>query len=109
MSERRKSSGSRRAGGSRKVNRAQQKAMEVRAAETVASEQVVEAPVHLAAESSKRSPARARRRSGQVAPSKPVLLTRAQEYAFIRSDFRRLLITGGSLLAVMLVLLVVIE
>jgi hypothetical protein len=38
-----------------------------------------------------------------------VPLSRAEEYRYIRSDLRRLLITAGSLLAVMLVLLVVIE
>jgi hypothetical protein len=108
MSERRKSGGSRRTSGTRKINRAQKKAMEVRSAESVVSDQIVEAPVQLAAEAPTRRPTRARRRSGQAA-AKPALLSRAQEYAYIRSDFRRLLITGGSLLAVMLVLLVIID
>ncbi|MEJ7839343.1 MAG: hypothetical protein WKF81_11030 [Thermomicrobiales bacterium] len=36
-------------------------------------------------------------------------LTREQEYGFIRADLRRLLITAGSLVLVMVVLLFVIE
>ena len=109
MSERRKTGGSRRTSGNRKINRAQKKAMEVRSAESVVSDQIVEAPAHLAVEAPTRRPVRARRRTGQAAAAKPALLTRAQEYAYIRSDFRRLLITGSSLLAVLLLLLFIIE
>jgi len=52
---------------------------------------------------------RARQRKSQQAFHRPTQLTRAQEYGFIRSDFRRLLITAGSLLVLMLVILVIIE
>jgi len=38
-----------------------------------------------------------------------VPLSRDEEYRYIRSDLRRLVITAGSLLAVMLGLLVIVE
>lgn len=41
--------------------------------------------------------------------SRPIPLTRGQEYAYIRSDLRRLLITAGSLLVLMLVILFIVE
>jgi hypothetical protein len=45
---------------------------------------------------------------GRVA-NRPVLLTRDQEYAFIRADLRHLLITAGALFLLMIVLLWVVE
>jgi hypothetical protein len=62
-----------------------------------------------------------RRRSGVRTPvsrgrsrgTRPVVtvrkLTREQEYSFIKADLRRLLVTAGSLGAVMIVLLFVLE
>jgi hypothetical protein len=62
-----------------------------------------------------------RRRSGVRTPvmrsvgraTRPVVtvrkLTREQEYSFIRADLKRLLVTAGSLAAVMIVLLFVLE
>lgn len=55
-------------------------------------------------------PAANRKRTGSARPVVTVRkLTREQEYGFIRADLRRLLITAGSLAAVMVVLLFVIE
>jgi hypothetical protein len=51
------------------------------------------------------APARARRGVATAAP-RAVELTREQEFAYIRSDMRRLFAIAGGLLAVMLVLLV---
>ena len=54
------------------------------------------------------APTRARR---SVAPAAPrvVELTREQEFAFIRSDMRRLFLIAGGLLAVMLILLILVS
>ncbi|MGI8477364.1 MAG: hypothetical protein ACR2OO_13475 [Thermomicrobiales bacterium] len=43
------------------------------------------------------------------AVSRVVALSKPQEYAFIRGDMRRLLFTAGSLLAIMIVLLFILE
>jgi len=43
------------------------------------------------------------------AAARPVVLTREQEYRYIRADLNRLLVTAGSLLVVMIVLLFLIE
>jgi len=48
-----------------------------------------------------------RPRKGAVA--KPVAISREEEYHFIHADLRRLLITAGSLLILMLVLLFFVE
>jgi len=40
---------------------------------------------------------------------RPSVLPRATEYAFIRSDMRRLLVTAGSLAIVMIVLLFLLD
>ena len=43
-------------------------------------------------------------------PAPPAVeLTRQQEFAYIRSDLRRLFVIAGGLLAVMLILLVVVN
>ncbi len=94
---------------SRKVNRAQRKAMDVRAAESKAAAEnqqniVANPPTD---ESSARS-TRKRNRPARTPTVKVTPLSRSQEYAFIRADFRRLIVTASSLLALMLVLLVVI-
>jgi hypothetical protein len=41
--------------------------------------------------------------------ARPVALTKQQEYAFIRSDLRRLGITAGLLFVMMIVLLFIVE
>lgn len=52
-----------------------------------------------------------RRRAARETPrvvARPIALTREEEYGFIRSDLRRLVVTAGSLLGVMLLLLLVL-
>jgi len=41
--------------------------------------------------------------------ARPVVLSRAQEYAFIRADMRRLGLTAGALFVVMVVLLFIVD
>ena len=94
----------------RKPNRAQQKAAEVRASETRADVQQAIATGTLQTE---QAPATARIRARQRKSQQPVQrvahLSRPQEYAYIRSDFRRLLITASALLVLLLVVLFVVE
>ena len=74
------------------------------------------APVEVVA-AAPAAPVPATRRRSRTQPSGGLLrggarsltLTRAQEYAYIMGDLRRLLIVGGILLVVMLALLFVIE
>jgi hypothetical protein len=54
------------------------------------------------------APTRTRRRAATSA-AHAVELTRDQEFAYIRSDMRRLVIIAGGLLALMLVLLLVVS
>jgi hypothetical protein len=54
------------------------------------------------------APSRARRRVA-MATTRAVELTRDQEFAYIRSDMRRLVIIAGGLLALMLLLLIVVS
>ena len=54
------------------------------------------------------APARGRR-SGLVAAPHVVELTREQEFAYIRSDMRRLFVIAGGLLAIMIALLFVVS
>jgi hypothetical protein len=53
-------------------------------------------------------PTRARPSVAAVAP-RVVELTREQEFAYIRSDMRRLFLIAGGLLALMLILLIVVS
>jgi hypothetical protein len=54
--------------------------------------------------------AHSRVRRRVVMPATPAIeLTREQEFAYIRSDMRRLIIIAGALLAFMLVLLIVVN
>jgi hypothetical protein len=54
------------------------------------------------------APSRSRRRA--TASATPAIeLTREQEFAYIRSDMRRLIVIAGGLLALMLVLLIVVS
>jgi len=49
------------------------------------------------------------RRSGIAAAPRVVEFTREQEFAYIRSDMRRLIMIAGGLLAIMIVLLFVVS
>jgi hypothetical protein len=49
------------------------------------------------------------RRPGLAAAPRVAELTREQEFAYIRSDMRRLFVIAGGLLAVMIVLLFVVS
>jgi hypothetical protein len=49
-----------------------------------------------------------RSRRAQAVAVRPVGLSRAQEFAYIRSDMRRLFYVAGGLLALMVVILVVV-
>ena len=92
-------------------NRAQRRALEIRAAEsnvpapldlTVALDQeeiIGEAPFTVAG----------RRTSRRVVQATSYVLPRDVEYAYIRSDLKRLLLTAGALLALMLILLFIID
>lgn len=95
-----------------KLNRAQLRAMEIRAAETLAPEEedVLAAGVVDAggAAAATLQPRRAASMSRRVI-ARPIVLSKEQEYRFIRSDLHRLGITAGLLFVVMIVLLVVVE
>lgn len=97
----------------RKVNRSQKKAQEVRLAEssapapldlTVALEQEELVPAAATA------PVQASRRvNRQKAAPVQYVLPRDVEYAYIRSDLRRLILTAGGLLALMFLLLFILD
>lgn len=97
----------------RKQNRAQRKAQEVRLAEssapapldlTVALEQDELVPTGATA------PVQASRRVNRSkTQAVTYVLPRNVEYAYIRSDLRRLIITAGALLVLMFVLLFVLD
>lgn len=109
MSDRQKSSKKQ----TRGPNRSQRKAQEVRLAESS-----VPAPVDLTAvleqddlvRSSETAPAIAKSRVTRR-QNQPVtyVLPRNVEYAYIRSDLRRLIITAGAMLVVMFVLLFILD
>jgi hypothetical protein len=95
-----------------RLNRAQQRAMEVRAAETrwddpaaALGEPQPEEGGATAVATGTGASARARRKPVQ----RVFLLSRAQELMFIRSDLRRLIMIASVLLVVMLVLLFVVD
>lgn len=111
--------------GGRKLNKAQEQAMRVRASQTVPRElhHAPAAPEPVAAEAAPTltTPAAVGRRRAQLpgrsaatavksrVVAHPFVLSKQQEYAFIRADLYRLLITMGIIFAVMLVLLYIIE
>lgn len=78
--------------------------MEVRAAETT----VVQSGATAAAVVPEVAP-EARRVVMRRPMARPAVLTREQEYQYIRADMRRLIITAGSLLLLMVLLLFLIE
>ena len=88
--------------------------MERRAAETRVVAPAVTTPDETVAPVADRRPAPANRVRGSSQPraraaAGPIVLTREQEYQYIRADMNRLLVTAGSLLLLMLVLLFLIE
>ena len=92
-----------------KLNRAQLQAMEIRKAATVVEEEhggTGTAIIDLDAPKTKRTGSS---RLIKRPVAKPVLLTRAQEFRYVRADLRRLAITASSLFAVMIVLLFIVE
>ncbi|MGN6030680.1 MAG: hypothetical protein ACTHQE_03365 [Thermomicrobiales bacterium] len=66
-------------------------------------------PVPAAQTASKRRDARSRATRRPAAAVAAPAITREQEYQFIRADLRRLLITAGTVLVLMLALLFVVE
>jgi hypothetical protein len=98
----------------RQPNRAQRRAQQVRIAETNApapldmavvldQEALVEAPATAPILASRRPNRR------QAAQQVSYVLPREVEYAYIRADLRRLIITAGALLALMLLLLFLVD
>jgi len=95
-----------------KTNRAQVRAMEIREAETLAgtadviarSEAVLTGQAEGVVSSSRRSVTVVKR-----AVARPMVLTKEEEYRFIRADLRRLATTAGALFVVMIVLLFVVD
>lgn len=93
----------------RRLNRAEQQAMEIRNASTLTG--TAAAPPEPAAPRMAGAPstARTRRRRETKQALRSITLTRDQEYGFIRSDLRRLLLLSGVLVVAMIVALFVIE
>jgi hypothetical protein len=98
-----------------RLNKSQQRALEIRASETRWDDPTASAVEPVIADAGGAAAiatpgtsagARVRRRTAQQGV---YLLSRAQELAFIRSDMRRLIIIASSLLVVMLALLFIIE
>ena len=99
-----RSRGSQQAG---RVNRAQVRAMQARAAAAptdLASDDV--GPATATPGASRQSVASASRRRPVA---RPVVLSRDEEYAFIKQDMRRLAVIAGVLFLLMLVLLFIID
>lgn len=96
----------------RRLNRAEQQAMEIRNASTLTGTAAVAEPQDQPAAprlAGAPSTARTRRRRETKQALRSITLTRDQEYGFIRSDLRRLLLLSGILVVVMIVALFVIE
>jgi hypothetical protein len=93
-----------------KLNRAQLQAMEVRAAETLTPD--LQAAAVAEVEEGSAAPLAMARRAALAtkrAVARPIVLTKEQEYRFIRADLRRLGITAGSLFILMIALLFVVD
>ena len=100
-------------GRGRQPNRAQLRAVEARSRAAADAETAI-ATAESAADArrttthgSMRGEAVGRTRARAVA--RPVVLTRQEEYHYIRGDLHRLLITAGALLLLMLVLLLILR
>jgi hypothetical protein len=96
-----------------RLNKAQQQALEARAAQTRWEEPTITEPIVADASGAAAIAApgtstvtRVRQRTVQRGV---FLLSRAQELAFIRSDMRRLILIASALLVFMLVLLFIVE
>jgi hypothetical protein len=86
--------------------------MEVREAETRAGTADVLARPEVVADGPRDGTAKTSRRptaTTKRAVARPMVLTKEQEYRFIRSDLRRLGTTAGALFVVMIVLLFVVD
>jgi hypothetical protein len=83
------------------------RAMEVRAAETVRP--AVRDGADLAVPVESAAGARAGAISRRRPIAKPIVLTKEEEYRYIRADLRRLGLTAGSLFVLMIVLLLIID
>jgi hypothetical protein len=94
----------------RKPTRAQLRAIEARNASLAPQAPVGTAePAAPAAPTSRRQARTQAARGWARGGARSLTLSRAQEYAYIMGDLRRLLIVGGILLVIMLALLFVIE
>lgn len=95
-------------------NRAQQRAMEVRAAETRIAAPIAPTEVEVASVEGlpRRSVAAPRGRTTGArvrAVARPIALTRQEEYRFIRNDMRRMIVTASGLIVLMIALLFLFE
>lgn len=93
-----------------RLNRAQIQAMEIRSAATVVEQDsggTGEAFIEAGPAPTVRRATAARQARRPVA--RPVLLTRAQEFAYVRADLKRLALTAGALFALMVVVLFIVE
>ena len=95
-------------------NRSQRKAQQVRTAESNAPapldmEIAIEQPTLVNVQAT--APVQASRRTNRRQASQPMtyVLPRSVEYAYIRADLRRLIITAGALLVFMFVLLFLLD
>ncbi len=93
----------------RRLNRSEQRAMEIRQARTQTSRATDDVDAPLAPPTNAPGAARARRRQETKGAVRAVALTRDQEYGFIRSDLRRLLILSAILVVGMIVVLIALE
>ena len=97
----------------RKPNRAQRKAQQVRLAETAAPPPIETSPVAEVVPATAvavAAPVRSSRRTARqkVQPA-TYSISRETEYAYIESDLRRLILTAGALLILMVVLLFLLD
>jgi|SRR6266508_27362 len=94
-----------------KLNRAQLRAMEVRAAETLHHHPSAQTAAPIEGDDTAPTSVLPRRGApvSRRATARPVALSKTQEYRFIRLDLRRLGMTAGALFVLMIVLLVVVD
>jgi hypothetical protein len=95
-----------------KLNRAQLRAMEIRAAETLSADAEAAAVSNVAGAGGSGGPISLPRRAAALtrrAIARPMVLSKEQEYRFIRTDLRRLILTAGSLFVLMVALLFIVD
>lgn len=95
--------------GRTRLNRAQLRAMEIRAAETAARARAPEEPDGEAAATVELGRRRRATTASRRAMARPIVLTREQEYQFIFQDLKRLGVTAAVLFALMIILLIAIH